>query len=126
MPLIQRTARVTRATATTIDHITTDPILESTMLSGITKPKIFGHFPIYIILQNSCNNKKNYEKTKIAKTKFSYESIQNFKYLLQNINCYHFLPSNMPNEVYNTFLKIFSNLCNVAFPNTKIEIKRKC
>ena len=31
LPLIQRATRVTRTTATTIDHIKTDAILESTM-----------------------------------------------------------------------------------------------
>ena len=60
LPLIQRATRVTRTTATAIDHIITDAILESTMHSGIIKANISDHFPIFAILENSCNKNKNY------------------------------------------------------------------
>ena len=83
LPLIQRATRVTRTTATAIDHIITDAILESTMHSGIIKANISDHFPIFAILENSCNKNKNYEKTKITKRDFSNENIQNFQFLLK-------------------------------------------
>ena len=67
LPFIQRATRVTRTTATTIDRIITDAILESTMHSGIIKANISDHFPIFAILENSCNKNRNYEKTKITK-----------------------------------------------------------
>ena len=35
------------------------------------------------------------------------------------------MPSNAPNEAYNIFFKIFSDLNNVAFPKKEIEIKSK-
>ena len=58
--LIQRaTTRVTRRTATAIDHNITDAILESTIHSGIIKVNISDHFPIFAILENSCNKNKN-------------------------------------------------------------------
>ena len=116
LPLIQRATRVTRTTATAIDHIITDAILESTMHSGIIKANISDHFPIFAILENSCNKNKNYEKTKITKRDFSNENIQNFQFLLENIKWDQLLPSNAPNEAYNIFLKIFSDLYDVAFP----------
>ena len=50
LPLIQRATRVTRTTATAIDHIITDAILESTMHSGIIKANISDHFPIFAII----------------------------------------------------------------------------
>ena len=78
--LIQSGTRVTRTTATAIDHIITDAILESTMHSGFIKANISEHFPIFTILENSCNKNKNYEKTKITKRDFSYENIQNFQF----------------------------------------------
>ena len=125
LPLIQRATRVTRTTATAIDHIITDAILESTMHSGIIKANISDHFPIFAILENSCNKNKNYEKTKITKRDFSNENIQNFQFLLENIKWDQLLPSNAPNEAYNIFLKIFSDLYDVAFPKKEIEIKSK-
>ena len=103
LPLIQRATRVTRTTATAIDHIITDAILESTMHSGIIKANISDHFPIFAILENSCNKNKNYKKTKITKQDFSNENIQNFQFLLENIKWDQLLPSNAPNEAYNIF-----------------------
>ena len=68
LPLIQRTTRVTRTTTTAIDHIITDAILESIVHSGIMKANISDDFPIFVILENSCNKNKNYKKKKkIAK-----------------------------------------------------------
>ena len=64
LPLIQRATRVSRTTATGIDHIITDAILESTMHSGIIKANISDHFPIFIILENSCSKKKITKKRK--------------------------------------------------------------
>ena len=80
LPLVQRATRVTRTTATAIDHIITDAILESTMHSGIIKANISDHFPIFAILENNCNKNKIYEKTKITKRNFSNETfkISNF------------------------------------------------
>ena len=75
LPLIQRATRGTRTTATAIDHTITDAILESTMHSGIIKAKISAHFPIFAILENSCNKNKKYEKTKITQRDFSNENI---------------------------------------------------
>ena len=59
LPLIQRATRVTRTTETAIDHIITDAIIESTMHSGIIKKaNISDHFPIFAIIENSCNKNK--------------------------------------------------------------------
>ena len=85
LPLIQRATRVARTTATAIDHIITNAILESTMHSGIIKANISYHIPIFAILENSFNKNKNYKKGKIIKRDFSNESIQNFQILLENI-----------------------------------------
>ena len=100
LPVIQRATRVTRTTATAIDHIITDAILDRTMYSGIIKTQISDHFPIFNVLEN-CKNSKNNKKAKITKCDFSDEKIQNFHFLLENINWDQFLPSNMPNEAYN-------------------------
>ena len=89
---IQRATRVTRTAATAFDHIKTDVTLESTMHSGTKKANISDHFPIFTILENSCNKNKYYEKTKITNQDFSNENIQNFQFLLENIKWDQFLP----------------------------------
>ena len=76
--------------------------LTKTMHSGIIKTQISDYFPIFAILEN-CKNCKNDGKTKITKRDFNEENIQNFHFLLENINWDQFLPSNAPNEAYNSF-----------------------
>ena len=128
MPLIQRVTRVTRTKAAAIDYIITAAILESTMQPRIIKANVSDHFSIFTILPiftNSCNKNKNHEKTKIATQNFSDENIQNFQFLLEDINWDQFVHSNPPNEAYNILLKMFSDLYDVAFPNKNIEIKSK-
>ena len=64
LPLIQRATRVTRTTATAIDHIITDAILESTMHSGIIKANMSDHSPIFAILKTATTKIKITKKPK--------------------------------------------------------------
>ena len=123
MPLIQRATRVTRTTASAIDHIITDAILERTMHSGIIKVNIFDHFPIFTILENRGNKNKNYEKAKITKRDFSNENIQNFQFLLENIKWDQFLPSNSPSEAYYIFQRYFLIYAMSLFQKKKLKLK---
>ena len=126
LPLIQRVTRVTITAATAIDHVITDAILESTTHSRIIKANISDHFPVFTMLESSCNKNKNYRKTKITKQDFGNENIQNFLFLLENKEWDQFLPSNAPSEAFNMFLKIFSDLYDVDLPKKKeIGIKSK-
>ena len=112
MPVIRRATRVTRTTATAIDHIITDAILESTIHSGITKANISDHFPIFIILENSFSKNKSDEKTKITKQDFNNENIQNFQFF--NFSIFQF-------PIYIS--KIFSDLNAVSFPKKELKPK---
>ena len=60
--LIQRATMVTRKTATAIDHIITNAILESTMHSEVIRANISDYYPIFSILENS--SKKKLRKNK--------------------------------------------------------------
>ena len=108
LPLIQRATRVTKTTATAIDHIITDAIFKNKMTSGIIKTDITDHFPIFTILEKY--NKNPLEKTKIMKRDFTEENIHTFEFLLKNINWNRFLPLDSPNLAYDNFLKTFSDL----------------
>ena len=59
------------------------------------------------------------------KCDFTEENIHTFEFLLKNIDWNRFLPLDSPNLAYGNFLKIFSDLCDIAFPNKEIEIKTK-
>ena len=71
------------------------------------------------------SNKNPPEKTKIMKRDFTEENIHTFEFLLKNIDWNRFLPLDSPNLANDNFLKIFSDLYDIAFPNKEIEIKTK-
>ena len=89
LPLIQRATRVTKTTATAIDHIITDAIFKNEMTSGIIKTDITDHFPIFTILEKY--NKNPPEKTKLMKCDFTEENIHTFELFLKNIDWNRFL-----------------------------------
>ena len=108
LPLIQRATRVTKTTATAIDHIITDAIFKNKMTSGIIKTDITDHFSLFTILEKY--NKNSPEKTKIMKRDFTEENIHTFEFLFKNIDWNRFLPLDSPNLAYDNFLKIFLDL----------------
>ena len=62
-------------------------------------------------------------KTKSVKHDISSENIDTFKFLLENIKWDDILPVNSPDNAYETFYIIFSDLYDTAFPKREIEIK---
>ena len=59
------------------------------------------------------------------KRDFTEENIHTFEFPLKNIDWNRFLLLDSPNLAYDNFLKIFSDLYDIAFPNKEIEIKTK-
>ena len=58
------------------------------------------------------------------KRTFNEESVDDFKYLLNHVD-WNYIVNSDTNESYNKFLMKFSELYDVAFPETKIEVKTK-
>ena len=60
-PLINRPTRVTKSSATIIDHVLTNTIIDSEVQSGIIKTDISDHFAVFALMKTSLvqpNNKK--------------------------------------------------------------------
>ena len=66
LSLIQRPTRVTRTSATTIDHILTNRVLENKIQPGIIKTDIRNYFPIFTFFK--ANETCSLEKNKIDQT----------------------------------------------------------
>ena len=49
VPVINKPTRVTKNSATAMDHIVTNSLLHRTRNTGILKLNISGHFPIFLI-----------------------------------------------------------------------------
>ena len=125
VPLINRPTRVTRKSATCIDHILTNSFIDSEIEAGIFKNDMSDHFPVFCNIK--ANVSTNSYKTIIYKRIFNEEPFDDFKYLLNHVdwNYIVYIVNSDTNESYNKFLMKFSELYDVAFPETKIEIKTK-
>ena len=123
VPLISRPTRVTRKSATCIDHILTNVFIDSEIQCGILKTDISDHFPIFCLLKSKESN--NSSKRTLYKRMINSETIDDFKFLLQNVQWGDVLNNASPNGAYDKFLTKFNELYNIAFPETKIEIKTK-
>ena len=121
LSLVQRPTRVTRTSATVIDHILTNRVLENKIQSGIIKTDISDHFPIFTVFKT--NETSCLEKRKFIKRDISSENIDTFKFLLENMKWDNILPAKSSDKAHETFLFIFSDLYDTAFPKREIEIK---
>ena len=52
-PLVNRPTRVTKSSATIIDHVLTNTIIDSKVQSGITKTDISNHFAVFALIKTS-------------------------------------------------------------------------
>ena len=122
VPLINRPTRVTRKSATCIDHILTNSFIDTEIESGIFKSEMSDHFSIFCKVKTNVNISPN--KNIIYQRKINDESIDDFKYLLQHVNWSDVMNTDT-NDSYNKFLNKFCELYDVAFPEIKIEVKPK-
>ena len=121
IPVINKPTRVTRKSATAIDHIITNSISLSNFTTGIIKTDMTDHMPIFLI--NSKINIDVYaEDTYIFKRYINEKSIANFKTLIKMNDWEYIKDINCPNTAYDTFLRNFLNLYE---PKVKIKIKTK-
>ena len=126
IPTINKTTRVTKHTATAINNIITNCIINRDFKSAIVKTDLSDHFPIifineltrvptptddmekYVYKQDFIENAFNCFKQALFET--SWNSVKNLK---------------QTNEAYNKFLEIFTKLYEEYFPIRKIKIKPK-
>ena len=86
IPTINKPTRVTRNTATAIDHIITNTVISGIQhRSGIIKTDISDHFPIVFAL-NTCEKGKPEDKAQfICKCIYEEEQVELFKHELSQI-----------------------------------------
>ena len=83
-PLINRPTRVKKSSATIIDHVLTNTIIDSEVHSGIIKPNISNHFTVFALMRTSLvqpNLKKTFIKRDINE-----DSIKYFKSILNSVD----------------------------------------
>ena len=126
IPAIKKPTRVTKHTATAIDNIITNRIINSDFKSAIVKTDLPDHFPIIFINElmrvptptddmENCVYKRDFTENAFncfrqALFKTFWGNVKNFK---------------QPIEAYNEFLETFAELYEEYFSIIKIKIKLK-
>ena len=124
IPTINKPTRVTRKTATIIDHILANSFLDTNFQTMIFKADISDHFSICFLLQSTMpkiENKVTYITRRITKQ----DAIEKFNQDLYKISWDDIIKNKNPNEAYNMFLQKVKVLYDQYFPKQFIKIKEK-
>ena len=111
------------ASATAIDHILTDTIMDQDLQNFIIKLDRSYHFPIFTVLNSKIHNQC--PTTKISEQTINELWVENFKNILSSTDWNDVLGKTITNESYDQFIKKFSLIYDDCFPIKVIEIKTK-
>ena len=122
IPTINKPTRVTRCTATAIDHVFTNTIMDNIEIkTAIVKTDISDHFPAIFATKNKIG--AEITEQYIFKRNISDQSIGKFKQKLRNIDWNNIKILRNVNDAYSKFLEIFLSLYNECFPKIKVKLK---
>ena len=124
IPTINKPTRVTRTTATAIEHILTNSFADRNFQTAIFKSDVSDHFPICFIIRSTKPKIEN-KTSFIFKRIFNFETINSFKQDVYKTNWKDIEAFTDPNEAYKAFLARFLLLYDKKFPIRKIKIKAK-
>ena len=127
IPTINRPTRVTRNTATAIDHIITNTVISGIQhRSDIIKTDISNHFP-FVFALNTCEKSKPEDKAQfIYKRFYGEEQTDLVKHELSQIEWNNIIKTvDNPNTASKYFFDMFFKTYSTYFPNVEIKIKAK-
>ena len=118
IPTINKPTRVTRNTATTIDHIITNTVISGIQHRfGIIKTDISDHFPIVFALYTCGKSEPENKAQFIYKHIYGKEQIELFKNEISQIDWNNIIKTlDNPNTAYQCFFNIFFETYGKYFP----------
>lgn len=122
-PTITKPTRVTKLSATLIDHVWTND-MHNYMTSGVLYSSISDHFPIFSSFSVP-NNSLNCSHIRIPKRFFTEISINVFKNELSDYAWRPALRELTTNEAFGKYLEHFLELYDKNFPIKEVTIKEK-
>ena len=123
IPTVNKPKRVTRNTATAIDHIITNSIINAERII-IIEADISDHFRIFFIFECVVDSTEAREEF-IYKWNYSGNSKENFKQKLREVNLNEVKQFNNANESYTKFSEIYISLYKECFPKFKTRLNQR-
>ena len=114
IPTINKPTRVTKHTATAKDNIITNCILNTDFKSATVKTDLSDHFPVIFINEFTRDHMDDMGKC-VYKRDFTENTFNCFKQVLFETSWDSVKNLKQPNEAYNKFLKIFTELYEKYF-----------
>ena len=122
IPAINKPTRVTRKTATAIDHILTNQFINVAFKTAIFKTDISDHFPVCIIISSTEKLVEN-KHTYVYKRVITDEATERFNQTLYETDWVEIETCNNPSECYKLIFKKISYYLRKLF--SKKEDKTK-
>ena len=124
IPSTNKPTRVTRKTATAIDHILTNSFVDTTIKTGVIKSDVSDHFPICLFILSEKVSVEN-EIVYLYKRIINFETIEAFTQNLYEYNLNDIESIRNPNDAYSILLEKFRVMYGKHFPLEKIKLKTK-
>ena len=121
MPIITKPTRLSRTSATLIDHIYTNKI-EDDVTTGVVVTDLSDHYGTLYIPTGS---KTNPDARSAQKRFFNEENRARFIHELSVVDFSCVSDTECANHAYDTFLRLFKTAFNRAFPLKTIKVRTK-
>ena len=124
VPVLNKPTRVTKNTATAIDHIITNQLLHRTINTGIIKLDISNHFPIFLIAETEKRITPE-EKVQMTKRLTNNKTKTKLKNALQEMTWDDIISSKQIDFAYAVFLNKFTSLYDKVSEKYMVTVKSK-
>ena len=124
VPVLNKPTRVTKNTATAIDHIITNQLLHRTINTGIIKLDISNHFPIFLIAETEKRITPE-EKVQMTKRLTNNKTKTKLKNALQEMTWDDIISSKQIDFAYAIFLNKFTSLYDKVSEKYMVTVKSK-
>ena len=123
VPLITIPTRVSRSSATLIDHMYSNRIATNAT-SGVIITDLADHYGTFYLADKQTHDGKP-KLSGINKRLFTDKNMETFKNLLQDTDFEYVFSSHCPSEAYSIFLRYFNNALEEAFPMKTVPRNRR-
>ena len=125
IPTINKPTRVGKNSATTIDHIIADYVLNCDFKTAILKTDLKDLFLTVIALKNYVPFQQHSKTKHLHKRSYNEVNIKAFNHRLFSINWDEIKNCDDPNEANKQFFNIFNSVYDIYFPKVLVRLKTK-
>ena len=125
IPIINKPKRVGKNSATAIDHIIANGIVDCQFKTAILKTDVTDHFRIAMTLKTDEPVHQSQKVQNVHSRNYDEKAIESFNQRLREYDWAELYKCEDPNEAYKHFFETFISVYDNFFPKVKVQIKTK-